>query len=117
MSTSGWSEPALGPDGTIYVASDDAFLRAVTPQGQIKWVTQLGSSKGYTLAVDQAGLIYAAAEDGMLIRVNENGDLPGFIKGIGASFSYPVVMISGQDCQFIVSDANNGVWRFVIPNR
>ncbi len=117
VSTSGWSEPALGPDGTIYVASDDAFLRAVTPLGQIKWVIQLGSSKGYTLVVDPAGLIYAAAEDGTLTRVNENGSLLGHVEGEDASFSYPVVMISGQDGQFIVSDANNKVWRLVIRNR
>ena len=39
----GWSEPALGPDGTIYVSLDDPYLRAVTPDGSIKWITRLGS--------------------------------------------------------------------------
>jgi len=31
----GWSEPALGPDGTIYVSFDDPYLRAVDPNGSI----------------------------------------------------------------------------------
>ena len=70
---SGWSEPALGPDGTIYVSFDDPYLRAVDPNGSIKWVTKLGATGGFTLAVGGNGLIYAAGDDGYLRVINPDG--------------------------------------------
>jgi outer membrane protein assembly factor BamB len=60
---SGWSEPAVGPDGTIYVSlADDPHLRGVDPNGSIKWVTQLGYTTGLTLTVGSDGLVYAAGD-------------------------------------------------------
>ena len=69
----GWSEPALGPDGTIYVSLDDPYLRAVGPNGSIKWVTPLGTLGGFTLAVGNNGLIYVAGDDGALYVVAQDG--------------------------------------------
>jgi predicted outer membrane repeat protein len=106
VSTSGWSEPALGPDGTIYVASDDATLRAVAADGQIEWVAQLGSPKGFTLAVGLNGLVCAAGDDGALFIVNESGDIVSQFQGEG-SLSYPVITAANQ---LIVSDAHGKVW-------
>jgi outer membrane protein assembly factor BamB len=74
VSSSGWSKPALGPDGTIYVSFDDPFLRAVDPNGTIKWVTKPGSSSGFTLTVGSNGLIYAASDEGHLYMVNPDGE-------------------------------------------
>ena len=40
----GWnvfSSPAIGPDGTIYVGSEDQKLYAVSPDGTVKWDFQL----------------------------------------------------------------------------
>lgn len=63
----GWSEPVLGPDGTIYVSLDeDPYLRAVDPNGSIKWVTKLGFTTGFTLAVGSDGLIYAAGDNAVI---------------------------------------------------
>jgi outer membrane protein assembly factor BamB len=60
---SGWSEPAVGPEGTIYVSlADDPHLRAVDPNGSIKWVTQLGYTTGLSLTVGSDGSIYAAGD-------------------------------------------------------
>lgn len=69
----GWSEPALGPDGTIYVSFDDPYLRAVDPDGNIKWVIPLGDVGGFTLTVANDGLIYAASDDGYLYMINSYG--------------------------------------------
>jgi len=41
LSDSGFSEPALGADGMIYVNLDDPWLRAVEPNGAMKWASQL----------------------------------------------------------------------------
>ncbi len=100
------SEPALGPDGTIYVSLDDPHLRAVGPDGTIKWVTRLDSSGGFTLTVGLDGLIYAADDDGSVYVVNENGWEIGRFDGIGP-LSFPVI---AADNTMFVSDANNKVW-------
>ncbi len=63
VSNSSFSEPALAPDGTIYISFDDQYLRAVDPNGTIKWVTSLGWLGGFTLTVGSDGLIYAAGDD------------------------------------------------------
>jgi len=106
VSNSGWSEPALGPDGTIYVSYDDPYLRAVDPNGSIKWVTQLGMMGGFTLAVGSDGLIYAASDDGYLCAVNSDGEEIARFEGYGW-LSFPVI---AGDNTIIVSDANNTVW-------
>jgi len=108
VSTSGWTEPALGSDGTIYVVSDDAYIRAVTPEGQIKWMIPLGISGGFTLAVGQNGLICAASDDGTMYLVRDNGELVSSFQGKGP-LSYPVITAANQ---LIVSDAEGKVWAF-----
>ncbi len=69
-----WSEPVLGPDGTVYACLNDPFVRAVDPAtGRIKWVTRLGADRGFTMAVDSQGYVYAASEDGCLYVVDAQG--------------------------------------------
>ncbi len=102
----GWSAPALGPDGTIYVSFDDPNLRAVNPDGSIKWETHLGSVGGYTLTVGSDGLIYAACDDEYVYVVNGNGEVVSQFSGAGW-LSFPVI---AADNTIIVSDVNNTVW-------
>ncbi len=69
-----WSEPVLGPDGTVYACLDDPFIRAVDPVGgRIKWVTRLGSEGGFMMAVDKLGYLYVASEDRCLYVVDAQG--------------------------------------------
>jgi outer membrane protein assembly factor BamB len=102
----GWCEPAIGPDGTIYVSFDDPYLRAVRPDGSIKWVTRLGMVGGFTLSVDRKGLIYAASDDGFVCVVNDEGEEISRFKGNGW-VSFPAIT---EDGTLIVSDSNNRVW-------
>jgi len=101
-----WSRPALGPDGTIYVSFDDPFLRAVDPDGSLKWVSQLGTIGGFTLSIGDDGLIYAASDDKRLYVVNPDGEEIGRFESNGW-LSHPVIAPAGT---IIVSDANNVVW-------
>lgn len=105
-SQSSWSSPAVGPDGTIYVCLDDQFLRAVNPDGSIKWVTRLGVVGGFILSVDRDGFIYAASDDGYVCVVNADGQEISRFKG-NNWVSFPAV---AEDGTLIVSDANNRVW-------
>jgi hypothetical protein len=106
VSNSSSSESALGPDGTIYVSFDDQYLRAVDPNGSIKWVTSLGWVGGFTLTVGSNGLIYAASDDGRLCVVDPDGkEIARFESDNWLSF--PVIT---SDNSIIVCDANNTVW-------
>lgn len=104
--SSGWSSPAVGPDGTIYVSFDDPYLRAVEPNGTIKWITKLGEVGGFTLTVDSGGYIYAAGDDGYLSVISPDGDELARFEGDGY-LSHPVLAPDGT---LIVSDGDNRVW-------
>jgi parallel beta-helix repeat protein len=101
-----WSKPALAPDGTIYVSFNDPYLRAVDPNGNIQWVTRLGTMGGFTLTVGGDGLIYAACDDARLYVVEPNGRQIAQFEGFGG-LSFPTITVSRT---IIVSDANNTVW-------
>lgn len=106
------SKPALARDGTIYVAFDDSYLRAVNPDGTVRWAARLGSLDvgalvgGFTLTVDDAGLIYAASDDNHLYVVDADGNQIAQFQG-DDWLSHPVI---GRDGTLLVSDANNTVW-------
>ncbi|MFA5239344.1 MAG: PQQ-binding-like beta-propeller repeat protein, partial [Phycisphaerae bacterium] len=104
--SSGWSSPVVGPDGTIYVGFDDPYLRAVNPDGTIKWITRLGMVGGFTLTVDKNGFIYAASDDGYVCVVNAEGEEVSRFEGNGW-VSFPAI---AEDGTLIVSDSNNRVW-------
>jgi len=111
-----WSEPALGPDGTIYVSFDDPYLRAVDPNGSIKWVTRLGMMGGFTLTVGSDGLIYAASDDGHLCVVNAGGEeLARFQSNDWLNFPViaadnTIIVSGGKDDSMLIDDSNNMVW-------
>jgi outer membrane protein assembly factor BamB len=112
----GWSEPVLGPDGTIYVSFDDPYLRAVEPNGSIKWVVPLGTTGGFTLTVGIDGLIYAAGDDGCLSVVDQNGwEIARF--NSNSWLNYPVIardnviiLTDANDTSLLINHTNNTVW-------
>jgi len=107
-----WSEPAIGPDGTIYVSFDDPYLRAVNPDGSIKWVKRIGMIGGFTISVGDDGLIYAASDDKSLYVVDEDGEELARFDGEDW-LSRPVIT---GDSTVIVSDADNVVWAINIED-
>jgi parallel beta-helix repeat protein len=105
VSNSSFSEPALAPDGTIYVSFDDQYLRAVDPNGTIKWVTSLGWLGGFTLTVGSDGLIYAAGDEGYLHVLDPYGNELARLESDNW-LSHPVIAADGT---MIISDSNNTV--------
>ena len=96
----------VGSDGTIYVSFDDPYLRAVEPNGTIKWITRLGVIGGFTLSIDRDNFIYAASDDNYVCVVDPNGREVSRFEG-NNWVSFPAV---AEDGTIIVSDANNRVW-------
>jgi len=112
----GWSEPVLGPDGTVYVSLDDPFLRAVDPNGHLKWATRLGEIGGFTLTVEQEGWVYATGDDGHVYVVDSTGLEIGRIE-TGGWPAFPVLAAEGllivadsQDYSSLNTDARNAVY-------
>lgn len=111
----GWSEPVVGPDGTIYVSLDDPYLRAVDPSGTIKWVTRLGDIGAFTLTVDANGLVYAACDDGCVYVVDTYGQQTGRWQTTGwpacpiVTADGAVLVTNSQDYSMLITDAANTV--------
>ena len=40
----GWCSPAIGPDGTIYIGDISGRLRAVNPDGGMKWTVRIAKN-------------------------------------------------------------------------
>ena len=116
-----WSEVAVGPDGTIYVGFDDPYLRAINPDGTLKWVKHLEYGRNYTLSTGADGLVYAAGEGGVLYVIDARGQLLGKFDGkllvddpasgevheTDSSLGYPVI---AADRTVYASDVGGKVW-------
>ncbi|MCK4998958.1 MAG: PQQ-binding-like beta-propeller repeat protein, partial [Anaerohalosphaera sp.] len=101
-----FTEPAIATDGTIYISLSDPYLRAINPDGSLKWATRLGMAGGFTLAVGNDGLIYAASDDRTLYVVSPDGQLLSVFTG-DRFLSFPVIAADGT---IYLSDADNTVW-------
>jgi len=109
----GWSEPALAPDGTIYVALDDSHLRSVDPNGSINWVTRLGIKGGLTLTIGNDGLIYAAGDDGYLCVLDNTGAELASFQRDGDWLGFPVI---AADNTIILTDSKDNTAMNDSPN-
>ncbi|AGB02802.1 PKD domain-containing protein [Methanoregula formicica] len=68
--------PVIGFDGTIYIGSQDANLRALDPNGTQKWQVSLSSSTSFIYgspAIGADGTIYVESNDYKLFAINPNG--------------------------------------------
>ncbi|NLH15262.1 MAG: PQQ-binding-like beta-propeller repeat protein [Phycisphaerae bacterium] len=101
-----WASPAIGPDGTIYVAFDDPYLRAVNPDGSIRWVTRLGMVGGFVVSVGAGGKIYAAGDDHSLYVLDPEGTILSQFDGSNW-LSWPVI---GADETLYISDFAGTLW-------
>jgi outer membrane protein assembly factor BamB len=116
LSGDGWSEPVLGPDGTIYVSTDNPYLRAIDPNGRLKWMTRLGDMGAFTLTVDKRGVVYAACEDGFVYVVGRAGVEKSRF-AVGGHPTRPVlaaddllVVADSRDYSLLATDTHNTVW-------
>ncbi len=68
--------PAIGADGTIYIASVDAGgVYAINPNGTLMWYyNEIGNVNG-SLAVGDDGTLYCGSFDCCIYAVNSNGTL------------------------------------------
>ena len=73
------SSPAIGPDGTIYVGSNDKKLYAINPNGTRKWAFSTGGVVKSSPAIGPDGTIYVGSYNILdpyntkLYAINPNG--------------------------------------------
>ncbi|TVR58244.1 MAG: hypothetical protein EA426_10485 [Spirochaetaceae bacterium] len=65
-----WSSPALAPDGTVYIGSDDDRLYAINPDGTQLWSRETGGRVYSSPAVGADGTVYVGSYDGFLYAID-----------------------------------------------
>jgi outer membrane protein assembly factor BamB len=124
------SSAAVGPDGTMYVGSDDRQLRALNERGPILWSFSasapiLGSPVAEVVN-GTTNALYVADRGGFVFKVDTNGvPVPGFNFAnqnggpVGAISSSPALAngrlyVGSDDGRLYAIDATSGkiVWRF-----
>jgi outer membrane protein assembly factor BamB len=95
------SSPAIGPDGTIYVATGRGQLAAITPRGDSSWIFGLGAGTYLAPTFGADGTIYIGAEDGTFFAINSDGGAKWIIS-LG-KFVYSPQAAVGSDGTIYVS--------------
>jgi outer membrane protein assembly factor BamB len=68
------SSPAIRPDGTLYVGSDDGYIYALNPKGMLKWRFKTGGSVRSSPAIGPDGTLYAGSFDHYIYALDPNGE-------------------------------------------
>jgi len=114
------TSPAIGPDGTIYVANAAGELLALRNAGNLRWkLTGLGSISWSTPAIAPDGTIYVGASDSTLYAVNPSGTVRWMFRAAGAVKTSPnfgsdgTIYFGADDGKlYAVSPTNSLKWTY-----
>ena len=99
------SSPAIDTEGTIYVGSDDGYLYAINPNGNLKWRYQTGGMVSSSPALGSDGTIYVGSHDDYVYAINTNGNLKWRYETGGWILSSPAIAPDGTI--YVGSQDNN----------
>ncbi len=101
------SSPAIGPDGTVYVGSDDGNLYAIDPEtGLEKWRFATGAEIQSSPAVGPDGTIFFGSLDNNFYALRPNGALKWSYTIGDFVFSSPAITVDGRVLYVGASDNN-----------
>ena len=117
------SSPAIAPDGTIYQATFDGTLLAITPQGQVRWTFDTGTETEIksSPAIANDGTIYFGSRNRKFYAVTPQGKLKWTFPTGAWVDSSPAIAADGTiyfgswDTNFYALDPNGGQkWKFPV---
>lgn len=124
------SSPAIGPDGTIYVGSDDGKVYAVQPNGTKKWEFETGGAVSSSPAVGYFGgvlRIYVGSEDKKVYAIDSDGkeqwkfETGGIISSSPAISNSGIIYVGSEDNKVyaikVDGTAVGGEWPFVTEGK
>jgi outer membrane protein assembly factor BamB len=89
------SSPAIGPDGTLYVGSNDSAVYAVGSEGAVKWRFRTNGNVRSSPSIAPDGTIYVGSNDNGLYAIDPDGVL-GWRYSVGGDVtSSPAVAADG----------------------
>ena len=95
IEASNYSSPAIAPDGTIYVGSQDNYVYAVNPDGTLKWRFLTGGVVRSSPAIAPDGTIYVGSYDNRLYALNPDGSVKWSYLTDGNVPSSPAIAADG----------------------
>jgi hypothetical protein len=101
------STPAIGEDGTIYAASLDGHLYAITKKGRLKWKFQTKDMIESSPVIAEDGTILVGSIDGRLYAINQVGAKEWEFKTGEAIRSSPAI---GDDGTIYVGSGDNKLY-------
>src|SRR5688500_13858683 len=70
-----FASPIVGPDGAIYIGSQDRTFNAIAPDGSLRWRYAGGERFYSTAALASDGTIYVGCHDGSLVALTARGQM------------------------------------------
>ncbi len=117
-----YASPAIGPDGTIYIGTEDHLVYAIDRLGRRKWTFSTGSWVESSAALNANGnTIYVGSLDGLMYALTPAGAKRWAVNAGGVSSS-PAVGADGSiyfgaiGTPQVVAVSSNGVvqWKFPV---
>jgi len=105
--------PAIGPDGTIYVTSRDAYAYALRPDGTKLWDFDTFSSILSSPALAADGTIYFGSHDNQFYAVNADGSLQW---SFAAEDFVPASPVISEDGHVYFGSRDNHLYAIKVPS-
>ncbi|MFB6272105.1 MAG: PQQ-binding-like beta-propeller repeat protein [Salinibacter sp.] len=117
-------DPAIGPDGTVYVGARDDKVYAFNPDGTLKWSFSTNGYVNSDPAIGPNGTVYVGSKDDHLYALNPDGSLKWEFQTGGDVNSAPAVggegrIYFGSNDGFLYALKSDGTqaWRVDLGDR
>jgi hypothetical protein len=100
------TSPAIGADGTIYVARPGIELLALTPTSTVKWSLKGASVPSTAVAIDADGVLYGGTSSGHVVAISPDGK-PLFDTKV-STLAVTDVLVSGSTITAIAASVVSG---------
>jgi outer membrane protein assembly factor BamB len=103
---------AIAADGTIFQASADGKVVALTPAGAVRWLRDLGSAAAVSPALAADGTIYIHANDGYLYALNPSDGSTRWRYNVNARATFASASVAPDGTIYQASDQDQALYAF-----